>query len=317
MEVFESLPYGYPSSDAGYDRARLRTEAWDAQARRYSGVGALRWVDAGAHLELNNHPRHTKEQDRQFVVIELRWHIENNVPIGSHGAAFPHSVQRAIAEAKAAHGKRFTSKPHVADGQTGFFVVELEAQPATVEYRSPFEHRKPVMQIEHAQAVAPDGEEAWADALNRTRARFAWDRQTPEGTFISSPLLLAMQADTGDGYGGVHVPRAGEWLAIGHWGGDCDRPFILGRLTGGTTQPPWHTNVLLSGFRSRGFGNSGAYNAFVHDDATNQSATRLTSYTGKSYSAFHQGYLIQQNGNTRGSYLGSRWISSGNDTRRC
>lgn len=308
MEVFESLPYGYPSSDTGYDRARLRTEAWDAQARRYSGVGALRWVDSGSHLELNNHPRHTKEQDRQFVIIELRWHIENNVPIGSHDAAFPHSLQHVIAEAKAAHGKRFTSTPHIADGQTGFFVVELEAQPATVEYRSPFEHPKPLMQIEHAQAVAPQGEEAWADALNRIRARFAWDRQTPEGAFISSPLLLSMQADTGDGYGGVHVPRAGEWLVIGHWGGDCDRPFILGRLTGGTTQPPWHTNVLLSGFRSRGFGNSGAYNAFIHDDATNQSATRLTSYTGKSYSAFHQGYLIQQSGNTRGSYLGSGFI---------
>ena len=37
--------------------------------------------------------------------------------------------------------------------------------------------------------------------------------------------------------------------------------------------------------------------------ATNQGAARLTSYTGKSYSAFHQGYLIQQDGNTRGRYL--------------
>jgi type VI secretion system secreted protein VgrG len=308
LEVFESLPYGYPSSDAGYARARLRTEAWDAQACRYSGVGSLRWIDAGSRLELSNHPRHTKPQDRQFVAIELRWHIENNVPIGSHGAAFPHSLQRTIAASKAAHGTRFATKPHAADGQSGFFVVEIEAQPATVEYRSPFEHNKPVMQIEHAQAVAPQGEEAWADEFNRTHVRYAWDRQTPAGTFVSSPLLLSMQADTGKGYGGVHVPRAGEWLAIGHWGGDCDRPFILGRLAGGTTQPPWHTNVLLSGFRSRGFGNSGAYNAFVHDDATNQGATRLTSFTGKSYNAFHQGYLIRQDGNTRGRYLGAGFI---------
>lgn len=308
MEVFESLPYGYPSSDAGYSRARLRTEAWDAQACRYTGVGALRWIDAGSRFELNNHPRHTKPQDRQFIAIELRWHIENNLPIGSHEAAFPHSLQRAIAALKAAHGTRFVSKPHVADGGIGFFVVEIEAQLATIEYRSPFEHQKPVMQIEHAQAVAPEGEEAWADELNRTRVRYSWDRQTPAGKFVSSPLLLSMQADTGKGYGGVHVPRAGEWLVIGHWGGDCDRPFILGRLAGGATRPPWHTNVLLSGFRSRGFGNSGAYNAFVHDDATNQGATRLTSYTGKSYSAFHQGYLIRQDGNTRGSYLGTGFI---------
>jgi type VI secretion system secreted protein VgrG len=310
MEVFDSLPYGYPSSDAGFDRARLRTEAWDAQARRYSGIGGLRWIDAGSQFELGNHPRHKggDAHDNAFVAIELRWHIENNVPIGLHHAGFPHSLQQAIADAKAAHGTRFVSKPHAADGQTGFFVVEVEAQPASVEYRSPFEHHKPVMQIEHAQAVAPQGEEAWADALNRIRVRYAWDRQTPQGAFVSSPLLLSMQADTGSGYGGVHVPRAGEWLAIGHWGGDCDRPFILGRLAGGATQPPWHTNVLFSGFRSRGFGNTGAYNALVHDDATNQGGTRITSYTGKSYSAFHQGHLIQQDGNTRGRYLGSGFM---------
>lgn len=233
--------------------------------------------------------------------------------IGRHDVAFPHSLQRTIAEAKAAHGARFVSKPHAADGETGFFVVELEAQAASVEYRSPFEHSKPAMHIEHAQAVAPQGEEAWADALNRIRARFVWDRQTPEGTHTSSPLLLSLQADTGNGYGAVHVPRGDEWLAVGYWGGDCDRPFILGRLGGGMTQPPWHTNVLLSGFRSRGFGNTGAYNAFVHDDATNQSGTRLTSYTGKSYSAFHQGYLIGQDGNTRGRYLGAGFTLHADD----
>ena len=307
MEVFEALPYGYPSSDAGLNRASLRTQAWDAQARRYSGVGALRWVDAGSRLILNDHPRHTSSnpRNREFVAIELHWYVENNVPIGRHDAAFPHSLQRVIADAKAAHGAGFQSKPHVTDGETGFFLVEFEAQPATIEYRSPFEHRKPVIYIEHAQAVAPENEEAWADEFNRIHVRYAWDRQTLNGAFNSSPLLLSLQADTGDGYGAVHVPRAGEWLAIGYWGGDCDRPFVLGRLNGGLTQPPWHTNVLLSGFRSRGFGRLGAYNAFVHDDAANQGGTRLTSYTGKSYSAFHQGYLIRQEGNTRGRYLGA------------
>lgn len=34
MEVFESLPYGYPSSDAGYDRARLRTQSRVVQLNR-------------------------------------------------------------------------------------------------------------------------------------------------------------------------------------------------------------------------------------------------------------------------------------------
>ncbi|GLU35118.1 type VI secretion system tip protein TssI/VgrG [Trinickia caryophylli] len=306
MEVYEALPYGYPSSAAGYARALLRTEAWEAQARRYTGTGALRWADAGSRFVLNKHPRHVdvSARDREFLVVESRWYVENNVPIGRHADAFPHSLQRSIADAKAAHGAHFASKPHPVDGEAGFFVVEFEAQVATVEYRSPFEHGKPVMHIEHALAVAPTNEEVWADEFNRVLVRFVWDRQTARGVETSSPLLLSLQADTGNGYGAVHVPRAGEWLAIGYWGGDCDRPFILGRLGGGTTPPPWHTHALLSGFKSRGFGHTGAYNAFIHDDATNQGGTRLTSYTGKSYSVFHQGYLIGQQGNTRGRYLG-------------
>jgi type VI secretion system secreted protein VgrG len=48
MEVFESLSYGYPDSQAGDDRARLRTQAWDARANRYTGTGGLRWIDAGS-----------------------------------------------------------------------------------------------------------------------------------------------------------------------------------------------------------------------------------------------------------------------------
>lgn len=97
-------------------------------------------------------------------------------------------------------------------------------------------------------------------------------------------------------------------MLVGYWGNDCDKPFILGRVNGGTTPAPWHTNVLLSGFRSRGFGNTGAYNAFIHDDATHQGGTRLISYTGKSYAALTQGYLIQQDGNTRGRYLGQGFM---------
>lgn len=310
MEVFEALPYGYADTDAGYAQARLRTQAWDAAACRYRGVGGLRWLDAGASFVLDGHARHTDREPgkRTFVAIEAHWFIENNIPTGELAAALAHSLQRTLAEAKALHGARFVSPPHGVDGGTGFFVVEFEAQARTVEYRSPFEHRKPTMQIEHARVVAPAGEEAWADALNRIRVRHTWDRQNTGDGFATSPLLLSLQADTGNAYGAVHVPRAGEWVAIGHWGGDCDRPFVLGRLNGGATEPPWHTNVLLSGFQSRGFGDTGAYNAFVHDDATNQGATRLTSFTGQRYSIFHQGYLIRQNGNTRGRYLGMGFV---------
>ncbi|WP_332112569.1 type VI secretion system Vgr family protein [Burkholderia sp. IMCC1007] len=309
-EIFESTSYGYADSRAGDQRARLRTEAWDSLAHRYIGTGGLRWIDAGARFVLNHHPGHigTPPQDREFVTIEAHWYIENNIPIGRPTDTLLRGLQQAITEARAKHGARFESRPHFSDGEVGFFVVEIEAQRTAVQYRSPFEHPKPAIHIEHAHVVAPEGEEAWSDPLNRIRVQHVWDRQSPPGAFGTSPLLLSLQADTGNAYGAVHVPRAGEWVAIGHWGGDCDRPFVLGRLSGATTPPPWHTNVLLSGFQSKGFGKTGAYNALVHDDATNQGSTRLTTFTGKHYSLFHQGYLIRQDGNTRGRYLGMGFV---------
>ncbi|WP_063534143.1 type VI secretion system tip protein TssI/VgrG [Burkholderia sp. MSMB1589WGS] len=310
MTVYEPTAYGYPDSDSGAARARLRVQGWDARARRYFGVGSLRWLDAGSRFVLNDHPRHPERDEaaRTFLVVEARWFIENNVPIGQPMTEFPLSLRATLAEQQTAHGARFTTPGHVEDGTAGFFVLEVEAQDARVEFRSPFEHPKPAMSIEHALVVTQQGIEAWSNERNQVRVHFAWDRKNPDGAFNASPLLSSMQADTGNGYGAVHVPRAGEWVLIGYWGNDCDKPFILGRASGGTTPAPWHTNVLLSGFQSLGFGNTGAYNAFVHDDATNQGGTRLISYTGKSYAALTQGYLIQQDGNTRGRYLGQGFM---------
>ncbi|EGD06491.1 Rhs element Vgr protein [Burkholderia sp. TJI49] len=315
MTVYEPTAYGYPDSDSGAARARRRVQGWDARALRYFGVGSLRWVDAGSRFVLTDHPRHPERDDvnRTFLVVEARWFIENNVPISQPLTEFPLSLRATLAERQTQHGARFTTPGHIDDGTAGFFVLEVEAQDARVEFRSPLEHLKPPMSIEHALVVTQDGIEAWSNERNQVRVHFAWDRKNPDGAFNASPLLSSMQADTGNGYGAVHVPRAGEWVLIGYWSNDCDKPFILGRASGGTTPAQWHTNVLLSGFQSQGFGKTGAYNAFVHDDATNQGGTRLISYTGKSYAALTQGYLIQQDGNTRGRYLGEGFMLHADD----
>ncbi|PAK13060.1 type VI secretion system Vgr family protein [Burkholderia ubonensis] len=310
MTVYESTAYGYSSSDHGEVRARRRVQVWDARASRYFGIGGVRWLDAGSRFVLNDHPRHGDgdAKKREFLVVEARWFIENNVPIGRQMVEFPHSLRATLAEQQAVHRERFKTPGHAADGSAGFFVVEVEAQPATVEYRSPLDHPKPLMSIEHALVVTPDGAQAWTNDRNQVRVHFAWDRKNPSDAFHSSPLLSSLQSDTGNGYGSVHVPRAREWVIVGYWNGDCDKPFVLGRINGGTTPSQWHSNALLSGFKSEGFGNTGAYNSLVHDDSTHQGGTRLVSYTGKSYAALTQGYLIKHDGNTRGQYLGAGFI---------
>ncbi|WP_310696433.1 DUF2345 domain-containing protein, partial [Burkholderia multivorans] len=183
----------------------------------------------------------------------------------------------------------------------GFYLVEVEAQRTSVPYRSPFEHAKPKMHLETAIVVGPQGEEVYTDELNRIRVQFVWDRLNP-GNENASCWVRVVQSDTGGGYGGVHVPRIGEEVLIDYVGGDCDRPLAVGRVYNGANKPQWHSDGILSGYRSKEYA-GGGYNQLVMDDATGQNRVQLMSSSANSL--LHLGYIIDQNGNARGSYLGS------------
>jgi type VI secretion system secreted protein VgrG len=131
--------------------------------------------------------------------------------------------------------------------------------------------------------------------------RFHWDRLNDGNENASCWVRVAM-SDTGSGYGGVHVPRVGEEVLIDWVDGDCDRPIVTARVYNGATKPHWHSNGLLSGYKSKEHQGSG-YNQMVMDDATGQNRVHL--YSTSTNAQLHLGYLIDQTGNTRGSYLGS------------
>jgi type VI secretion system secreted protein VgrG len=149
--------------------------------------------------------------------------------------------------------------------------------------------------------VGPANEEVYTDSLNRIKVRFHWDRLNDGDEKASCWMRVAM-SDTGSGYGGVHVPRVGEEVLIEWMGGDCDRPVVVGRIYNGSTQPHWHSDGLLSGYRSKEYQGSG-YNQIVMDDSTGQN--RIQLYSSSTNALLHLGYLIDQTGNTRGNYLGS------------
>ncbi|MBN3829520.1 type VI secretion system tip protein VgrG, partial [Burkholderia sp. Ac-20384] len=157
------------------------------------------------------------------------------------------------------------------------------------------------MHLETAIVVGPQGEEVYTDELNRIRVQFVWDRLNP-GNENASCWVRVVQSDTGGGYGGVHVPRIGEEVLIDYVGGDCDRPLAVGRVYNGANQPQWHTDGILSGYRSKEYSGSG-YNQLVMDDASGQNRVQLMSSSANSL--LHLGYIIDQSGNSRGSYLGS------------
>nr|WP_081935952.1 type VI secretion system Vgr family protein [Burkholderia sp. 9120] len=300
-EVYEYTgAYTYGAQDRGDALSKIRVEEWESQAKRFSGSGGVRSADAGLWFELDDHPGHAtdSQQNRQFAIIETTWFIENNLPVSSQATDFPHSIKSELAAAKANHtGLKVTH----ADGTEGFFLVEIEAQRKIVPFRSAFEHHKPKMHLQTAIVVGPANSEVYTDPLNRIKVRFHWDRLNDGDEKASCWVRVAM-SDTGGGYGGVHVPRVGEEVLISWVDGDCDRPLVTGRVYNGQTQPHWHSNGLISGYKSKEYQGSG-YNQMVMDDSTGQNRVQL--YSTSTNAHLHLGYLIDQTGNNRGSYLGS------------
>lgn len=304
-EVYEYTgAYTYGSQDRGDTLSKIRMEEWESRAKRFFGSGGVRGADAGRWFELDDHPAHASDsgQNRQFAVIEAAWFIENNLPVSSQAAEFPHSLQSELKTIRANHAVQANALivSH-ADGSEGFFLVEIEAQRKLVPYRSPLTHRKPEMHMQSTIVVGPANEEVYTDSLNRIKVRFHWDRLNSGDEKASCWVRVAM-SDTGGGYGGVHVPRVGEEVLVSWVDGDCDRPLVTGRVYNGATQPHWHSNGLLSGYKSKEYQGSG-YNQMVMDDSTGQNRVQL--YSTSTNAHLHLGYLIAQTGNTRGSYLGN------------
>ncbi|WP_043200645.1 type VI secretion system Vgr family protein [Paraburkholderia acidipaludis] len=303
-EVYEYTgPYTYLGSDRGDQLTRLHLEEWESRAKRFVGIGGVRRVDTGRYFRLEDHPEHDRDsaQDREFSIISVDWYIENNLPVGNN-LPFPHSLERQLASMREDYkGVDSALVVRDMDGSEGFYLAEVEVQRRSVPFRSPFEHHKPRMQMQTATVAGPANEEVYTDELNRIKVQMHWDRLNP-GDQNASCWMRVAYSDTGGGYGGVHIPRVGEEVVVDWLNGDCDRPIVTGRLYNGANTPHWHSNGLLSGYKSKEYGGSG-YNQLVMDDATGQNRVQL--YSSSANATLHLGYLIDQSGNARGSYLGS------------
>ncbi|MDR6482893.1 type VI secretion system Vgr family protein [Paraburkholderia terricola] len=303
-EVYEYTgAYTYGQQDRGDQLSKIRMEEWESRAKRFHGVGAVRRIDTGRWFELQNHPEHDagSQQDRQFAVIDVEWVIENNLPVSAGTTDFPHSLKQTIAAARAQHANDPTLLIKVADGSEGFFMATVEAQRKAIPFRSPLEHQKPEMHMQTATVVGPANEEVFTDSLNRIKVQMHWDRLNP-GDENASCWMRVAQSHAGGGHGGVHVPRIGEEVIVSFLDGDCDKPLVTGRVYNGAKTPDWHSNGILSGYKSKEYQGSG-YNQMVMDDATGQNRVQL--YSTSADSQLHLGYLIAQTGNSRGAYLGS------------
>lgn len=303
-EVYEYTgAYTYATQERGNHLSRIRIEEWESRAKRFFGVGSVRRIDAGRRFVLDGHPEHDRDQasQKEFAVIETVWVIANNLPMIGHRSAFRHALEDIIDEMRARHDNAEKFTVSQANGTEGFYLTEIEAQRTSVPYHSPFEHRKPETHLESAIVVGPEGAEVYTDELNRIKVRHIWDRLN-NGDEKASCWVRVAQADTGSSYGAVHMPRVGEEVLIDYIGGDCDRPVVISRLYNSSAAPQWHSNGLLSGYRSKEYRGNG-YNQLVMDDSTSQNRVHL--YSSSYQSHLHLGYLIEQSGNSRGAFSGN------------
>jgi type VI secretion system secreted protein VgrG len=118
------------------------------------------------------------------------------------------------------------------------WTIEGSATLADVPYRPPRTTPKPVVQgVESAVVVGPPGEEIFTDELGRVRVQFPWDR---EGDFDddSSCWIRVSQGWAGAGYGMIALPRVGQEVVVGFFGGDPDQPILVGRVFNNTARVP-------------------------------------------------------------------------------
>ncbi|AOM01661.1 type VI secretion system Vgr family protein [Cobetia marina] len=306
----EQEVYDYPGEYYFDDHSRgerltvNRLEAHESRAKRFYGAGGTRQLKVGRWFELSQHARHEDgdSSEREFLVLGLTVCAENALPVSAHLKALPGSLQARMAEARQAHGLNESAHEDYADVGTGQYLIDFESQRLSQPYRPSLDHPRPNLGgPQTAIVVGPENEEIHTDSLNRVRVQFHWDR-SEKGAADASCWLRVAQPNAGAGWGSVFVPRIGQEVIVDFLEGDVDRPLITGRVYNGDQTPQWHSNGLLSGLKSKTYrGNK--YNELVFDDATDQERVRLNSEHEKSQ--LNLGYLIHQQGNTRGSFRGT------------
>ena len=288
-------PGAYYASDAEQlsHYARLRQQAHDAQAKTFSGGGAVRGLTAGQWFRLDAHPAHQWDapEQREFVVTRQRFTVRNNLP-----AELARSLPAAL---------RPTLAAAATDGNDAPFRSEFDAQRRGLPLTPPYAnsaHAKPTARgAQTATVVGPANEEVHTDAHGRIKVQFHWqrpDEHPDSGANLderSSCWLRVAMPSAGAGWGHQFIPRLGQEVLVDFIEGDIDRPVITGVLYNGSHPPPTFSgagslpgNQTLSGIKSKEH-HGGQYNELLFDDSPGEVRAKLSSEHGKTQ--LNQGYL--------------------------
>ena len=220
-----SFPGNFIESSRGSRLSRVRLEEFRALRQTYAGQTSAKGVCAGAKLSISNHP--TKRFNGEYLVIST-----------------VHSLQ--------------SQSYHAGTGVADRDVINFVAIPAKTQFRPARKTAKPrVVGLESAIVTGPSGETIYTDEYGRIKVRFHWDR---EATPDEQSTCWIRVSQTG-GLGNNILPRVGHEVLVDFFGGDPDRPVVVGRVFNAEHMPiyPLPANKTVALWRTLTYGKQTAY----------------------------------------------------------
>ncbi|KVN35064.1 type IV secretion protein Rhs [Burkholderia pyrrocinia] len=216
---------GYQDEQTGERLARLRLEAFQADAHMLVGEANARGLTTGNAFTLVGYPATTRNRRYYVIGSELSF-IQDGPDSTSQG--------RNV-------GVKFRA---LADDQP---------------YRPLLVTRRPeVPGIQSATVVGPQVSEVHTDSLGRIRVHFHWDRYTTVEPDASCWIRVS-QAWAGKGWGVLAMPRVGQEVLVTYVDGDLDRPLVTGIVYNGENPTPYDLpkDVRYTGLVSRSIKQAG------------------------------------------------------------
>lgn len=292
--------YAWNSPEKGLQCARTHMEAQECAAHCIEALSGVRGLTVGTTFTLQGHP--LVDVQTPYIVLSLDSFAESNLPVSVQCKDMPGSLGPMIRDMRQqlqADNDESKQQESNSAGTYGHYFNRLTCQSTQYAFRLACVTPTPAIGIQTAVVTAPPEHEVYTDALNRVRVRFNWDRLHSDSDTTSCWLRM-MQPSSGNGWGQIHVPRAGEEVLVGFLDNNLDRPIILGQVYG-EDLPAWHSHGLMSGYRSKELRGNG-YNQLLMDDATGQLRAQLASSVADTQ--INLGELIYQEGNVRGRLRG-------------
>lgn len=292
----------------------LRIQRHEYEAKCFRGESGVRdfsvgeWFRLDGHADIDMHPN----DEREFVLTELTLAAENNLPkdiderarrLFAANGWESCSADASLAQASEERNVRYSNR----------FSCVRRGIPIVPAYDPRTD--LPLVRLQTAIVVGPQGEEVHCDELARIKLRFPGTREEdhPNGAGASnsdrdSAWVRVASHWAGDRWGSISLPRVGDEVLVDFLGGDPDKPIVVGRVHGGRAAPPTfsHTgelpaNRFVAGIKSKEV-HGLRCNQLRLDDTTGEISAQLASEHG--YSQLNLGWLTHPRSGGEGQARG-------------